>query len=112
MQSIDYEEIARKRRDNFLYLHKQLSVSNLLNIYISGDATPLIYPYFSEDNILRENLIKNKIYVAQYWPNVLKWTDKDSIEYSLAEKMVPLPIDQRYNYDDIEDISKIVLETV
>lgn len=108
MQSIDYEEIARKRKDNFLYLHKELNDSNLLNFYISKDTTPLIYPYFSEDEKLREHLISNKIYVAQYWPNVLKWTDKDSIEYSLAVKMIPLPIDQRYSKEDMNYIIKTI----
>ena len=108
MQSIDYEEIARKRQDNFLYLHKQLSDSNLLYFNITKDTTPLIYPYYSEDVKLREHLIINKIYVANYWPNVLEWTDTDSIEYSLAEKMVPLPIDQRYSKEDMEFIIKTI----
>lgn len=108
MQSIDYEEIARKRQDNFLYLHKQLSDSNLLNFNITKGVTPLIYPYYSEDVQLREHLINNKIYVANYWPNVLEWTDTDSIEYSLAEKMIPLPIDQRYSEEDMNFIIKTI----
>lgn len=108
MQSIDYEKIARIRQDNFLYLHKQLSDSNLLNFNNIKSATPLIYPYYSEDVKLREHLIINKIYVANYWPNVLEWTDTDSIEYSLAEKMVPLPIDQRYSKEDMEFIIKTI----
>lgn len=108
MQSIDYEKIARIRQDNFLYLHKQLSDSNLLYFNITKDTTPLIYPYYSEDVKLREHLINNKIYVANYWPNVLEWTDTDSIEYSLAEKMIPLPIDQRYSEEDMNFIIKTI----
>ena len=108
MQSINYEEIAIIRQDNFLYLHKHLSDSNLLNFHVSKEATPLIYPYFSEDEKLREHLIKNKIYVAQYWPNVLEWADNDSIDYSLAEKIIPLPIDQRYSKEDMKFIIKTI----
>ena len=108
MQSINYEEVARKRQDNFLYLHKQLSESNMLNINITKDTTSLIYPYYSEDVQLREHLIRNRIYVAEYWPNVLKWTDKDSIEYSLTKKMIPLPIDQRYSKEDMDFIIKTI----
>jgi hypothetical protein len=47
-------------------------------------------------------LIKEKIFVATYWPNVFDWTLPDSMEYYLAKNIVPLPIDQRYNLDDMQ----------
>lgn len=108
MQSIDYNKVAKIRQQNFQILHNKLKDRNMLNIKIEKGTTPLIYPYYSEDVKLREHLIRNKIYVAQYWPNVLEWTDKDSIEYSLTEKMIPLPIDQRYTEEDMDYIIKTI----
>lgn len=108
MQSINYKSTANSRRENFLELHHHLQSTNLLNIDLTSSATPLIYPFFTDDLKLREHLINNKIFVAKYWPNVLEWTDKHSIEYSLAEKMIPLPIDQRYTRKDMNFIIKTI----
>ena len=108
MQSIDYTKVGKIRQHNFLTLHNELKERNMLNINVEKDTTPLIYPYYSEDVQLREHLIRNRIYVAQYWPNVLEWTEKNSIEYSLAKKMIPLPIDQRYSEEDMNFILKTI----
>ena len=108
MQSIDYTKVAKIRQHNFLTLHNELKERNMLNINVEKDTAPLIYPYYSEDVQLREHLIRNRIYVAQYWPNVLEWTEKNSIEYSLAKKMIPLPIDQRYSEEDMNFILKTI----
>ena len=53
-------------------------------------------------------MIENKVFVATYWPNVLEWTDEDSVEYEMAEKLVPLPIDQRYSAADMHYILSVL----
>ena len=57
----------------------------------------MVYPYFSDTIGFRKKLIDNKIYTAQYWPNVLTWTKPKDIEYILTEKILHIPIDQRYS---------------
>ena len=54
-------------------------------------------------------LIDNKIYVAKYWPNVLQWSQKDSLEYELTENIIPIPIDQRYNSNDMNRIVDLII---
>lgn len=105
MQSIDYDDVAKKRRENFMQLHKALCDSNHLNLPLEDDVVPMVYPYMVSQEGSREKLIENKIFVARYWPNVLDWTEKSSIEYQFTEQMLPLPIDQRY---DIEDMNRII----
>ena len=108
MQSIDYQAVAKKRRNNYMTLHKELSGKNNLELNLDDDAVPMVYPFLSPLNGLREKLVDHKVYVARYWPNVLEWTTKDDIEYLLASQMQPLPIDQRYGEGEL----KIIIENI
>ena len=102
LSSIDYTQIARRRRENFLYLKTILQNSNQLKIYLNESQVPMVYPYLPGTGGLRNKLIDNKIYTAQYWPNVLEWADKNSLEFMFASQIIPLPIDQRYTTTDLE----------
>lgn len=104
MQSIDYGLAAQRRIDNYNILRRQLGGRQL-----SNGEIPMIFPYTVDSgNKLREHLIINKIFVAKYWPNVEKWIGSDSTEVWIANNVLPLPIDQRY---DEQDMNRIV-ETV
>lgn len=108
MQSIDYDDIAERRKSNYKLLHKALGEENNLKLTLDEDAVPMVYPFLPSVEGLREKLIENKVFVARYWPNVLDWTTKDDIEYLLAYQMQPLPIDQRYGEDDMKRIIEII----
>ena len=109
MQSIDYQMVVQRRRFNFIYLHQHLANTNQLQLTLEDEDVPMVYPYFSIDDGLREELIKNRVFVARYWPNVLQWTSADSLEHKLALQIQPLPIDQRYEKDDMDCIIRTVL---
>lgn len=108
MQSIDFETVAKKRRENYMFLHKELGKKNNLELHLDEDAVPMVYPFLASINGIREKLIENKIFVARYWPNVLDWTTKDDMEYLFASQMQPLPIDQRYGEKELDRIKKII----
>jgi len=104
--SINYQNAADRRRDNFKYLDSVLSKQNIMSFSLKSSSVPLIYPYFVKSGIeLRKKLIANKIYVPTYWPNVLEHATSDSLEYNLTENLVCLPLDQRY---DLKDMNKIL----
>lgn len=104
--SVDLDFIKRRRRSNFERLHKALSSSNCLRIPAMDDfACPLVYPYWHENGkALKKKLIADNIFVATYWPNVFEWTSPNDLEYELAERVVCIPIDQRYGFDDMDRI--------
>lgn len=106
MQSIDYDVAVMKRRVNYQILHEALGTSNNLVLPLEEDAVPMVYPYMPINLSLREDMIKNKIYVAQYWPNVQKWTEKDSLENNYMKHLLSLPIDQRYTKTNMATIIK------
>lgn len=104
MQGIDYARVAKQRRENYLQLHKELGSSNSVVLPLEDDAIPMVYPYYSQDKGLRERLIRNKVFIACYWPNVVEWAPAGSLEYSLPSLMQPLPIDQRYGAEEMKNV--------
>ena len=108
MQSIDYESGAIKRRENYLFLHEALGKVNNLELHLSEDAVPMVYPFLAPIKGIRKKLIENKVFIASYWPNVLGWTTEKDIEYLFAYQMQPLPIDQRYGMENMDRIIKCI----
>jgi len=110
LKSIDYSFNALKRNHNYLYFHNELQSSNQLAIFDDERCSPMVYPYLIDNGWRKkELLIKNNIYVATYWPNILKSCEKDSFEYNLAENTIFLPTDQRINEKEIESILNILI---
>ena len=101
MQSIDYERAAQQRIDNYNTLRAAIGGREL-----NYGEVPMIFPYESaKGQKLRKHLILNKVFVAKYWPNVDEWTEEDTVERWLANHILPLPIDQRY---DKEDMNRLI----
>ncbi len=105
LKSIDYEQIKKQRIENFNTLHKKLGKTNEIQIDINSTDVPMVYPYMIKNESLRKHLINNGVYVEQYWQPL----DSKSIEADFQKYILPLPIDQRYNKDDMERILDIIL---
>ncbi|MBR1519635.1 MAG: hypothetical protein IJ635_00145 [Bacteroidaceae bacterium] len=112
MQAIDYGFVARRRKDNFMQLHGLLKDGNLLHLQYDEEAVPMVYPYLMDKEGLRESLIRNKIFVARYWPNVDEWAGGQAEETTLAKQLIPLPVDQRYGEVEMECIINKIKEFV
>lgn len=105
MRSIDYSAKANKRIRNFHVLDKILRESNRFMWAMDYGTVPLVYPYYIEDGSrLRQYLIDHQVFCARYWPNVLEWCQPEDWEYQLAENLVCIPIDQRYDEKDMQFI--------
>ncbi|MBI2420046.1 MAG: hypothetical protein HYV28_19465 [Ignavibacteriales bacterium] len=111
LSSIDYDSAKEIRESNFRYLHSRLKNHNLLSMpnQVQG---PMVYPLLIEKNGIRDFLIARKIYTTTYWASVLETCSPESTEYYLTDNIVPLPVDQRYNKNDMDRIlntlSKII----
>jgi hypothetical protein len=108
LRNIDYAQVCRKRRENYMTLHERLGSLNRLRLALSDSQVPMVYPFHAGVPELRQQLIENRIYVAQYWPNVGQWTQETDLERDYAENIVPLPIDQRYSCSHMERILSVV----
>lgn len=109
MRSIDYSAKANKRIHNFHVLDKALRESNRFKWAMDYGTVPLVYPYYVENGArLRQHLIDHQVFCARYWPNVLEWCQPTDWEYQLAENLVCIPIDQRYDEKDMQIILDIL----
>ena len=107
LHAIDYCDIEQKRKDNFEYLNQRLSNINLLSL----KPATFMYPFMVENGAeLRKKLQSEKIYVPTLWPTVFEVAAKDSIEYKMAENILPLPIDQRYTIEEMDYMCSKILE--
>jgi hypothetical protein len=110
LSSINYDEVKKRRSQNYHYLHKFLKNRNLLTIEVSNEQIPLTYPFLTKEIELKKKLNDNKIYCATYWPKVIEWCKEDSVEVQLTKGLIHLPIDQRYSEVEMNKIIKILIE--
>lgn len=107
LQSVDYRAVAVKRQSNFVSLHNLLKNNNALHFWESS-STPMCYPFYCEQPGLREKLVANKVYIPQLWSWVLDRSKEGSVENRLSRYLLPLPIDQRYNLEDMLRLARLV----
>lgn len=100
LKSIDYKYVAQTRRDNFFALHKALRNLNQWNGSIVENDIPMIYPFVYKSPGLRQKLISRQIFIASYW----KGQRDEKVGRCFEDYLFPLPIDQRYNLDDMSHI--------
>lgn len=108
LRSIDYDYIRKVRRDNFMMLEQHLASSNELSLRLSPESVPLAYPYLTYDTSLRAKMLKERIYIPTYWPNVGQWAGANSYEALLASTLLPLPVGQTYDASDINRIINLI----
>lgn len=108
LRALDYDTIRRKRNANWAQLHDALGAYNKLEL-TSPDG-PYMYPFYCENGMkLKKQLAAEKIYIPTLWPNVLD-LDGCRMEKDYAQNILPLPVDQRYDGQDMARISTLLLQ--
>jgi hypothetical protein len=113
LASISYIEIKRIRENNYKKIHSLLGEYNELEINLNKKLDgPMNYPFLIKSDNLKNKLIENNIYIPTYWKEVLNRTQTDDFENYLTNNLIPLPIDQRYNTEDMKEISELVFQNI
>ena len=105
--NVNYEKVRETRRNNFKTLNQLLGGVNELVIEKMMDV-PMCYPLFIRHDELRMRLVTQHIYVPQWWKWVILSHKANTVEESLSEYLFPLPVDQRYDKEDMMEIGRIV----
>lgn len=108
--NIDFDEISNRRRSNYKSLHEFLGAKNELSVPLPDDkCVPLYYPFFIEKPNLRRSAKYHGLFVPQLWRE-LETRLENGFEWEklLSKYLLPLPIDQRYGWSDMEQISQII----
>ena len=111
LDGTDYELIRTKRRENYRYAHELFSGVNRLDAmrYYDEDCVPMVYPLIVEDDGLLGRLLEKKHFQGHWWSYLLDEMPEDTAEYWISRYIIPITIDQRYGFDELEYIKNVVL---
>ena len=98
---IGWSRIAQKRCENYRLLHAKLRCINRLPLPSDPPSAPFCYPLLSGIPNLRDELIDAGLALPLYWPEVIEATDAAAPSNTLARTLLPIPLDQRYDAQDI-----------
>jgi hypothetical protein len=101
LRGIDYEFVKNRRTRNFSILHDEFASVNRLKLFVPQGA--FMYPLFVKNGgEIRKKLQQKKIYVPTLWNSVFEICSQNELEFDMAENILPLPVDQRYDDDDMK----------
>lgn len=105
LSSIDYEAVKVARENNFRALHAILAEKNYIDLEFNNVVGPMVYPYMpaSSAKSLKSDLIKQRWFIATYWPECERRIDSECFESVLLSNLMALPIDQRYKMERFEN---------
>ena len=109
LSSINFDSAASQRLQNYGTLHRALGSINRLYLPNTPMHAPMCYPLICGIPELRECLIDAGIALPLFWAEVIEHMSPDSAEYQIASRLLPLPLDQRYNQADMEHIIELIL---
>ena len=109
LHGIDYAATEQIRRDNFNVLHRLLSPWNPLPL---REGT-FMYPIrVTGGERIRLELRQSGIYIPLLWPSGRRLRDEPSMEWDLAEQILPLPIDQRYGEQEMQYLACAIVKLI
>lgn len=111
LSSSDYKKIMDYRKQNWEYLQEHLGNVNLLQNMTQKSIPGYVYPLLLEKQI-RNQLLEKKLYVSCLWKELLTENFFNTNEYYFSSHLITLPIDQRYNENDMKEICEIVLNSL
>ena len=111
LHGIDYEYVKYRRTENFSYLENALG--NINSLELNHTIGAYMYPFFIKNGSeIRKRLQKDKIYIPILWPHVFNICTEDKLEYQMANNILPLPVDQRYDLEDMKYLTRRIMECI
>lgn len=110
LKTIDCSAAKNQRDSNFWYLHEALASVNKIQIdkaYVDG---PMVYPFLTDNNSLKAELIQRRIYIPTYWPEVGQRSNSGVFERKLLAGLNALPCDHRYTKNEMDKIVRLINE--
>lgn len=106
----DFGEI---RLNNYKYLYHHIHQSDRIKFVYKelNDvvSSPLYFPIYCEKRTdLQKRLARNKIYAPVLWPIPNYYKNIDNISLYIYTHILVIPIDQRYNQDDMRKICDVI----
>ncbi len=106
MQAIDYEAVKQQRKENYAILKAAFS-EQMLPVETADGAVPQCFPLLASAE-LRTTLNQLDIHIPLLWRRALDSDCDGTAEREYADRVVCLPIDQRYHAADMAYLVKTI----
>ena len=109
---VDYAHVARIRRENYQYLHRELAPRNRLQaslLHLDAEAVPFCYPFLPQRPISHQHLWDQQIFAPRLWAESVS-RDGNGFDWErvLSRELLPLPIDQRLGRAEMDRILEVL----
>lgn len=109
---LDVELLIKKRRENYEVLLEGLQNKEGIHIIFNtlpDDVVPLYFPILIDNREAMQDLLAdNYIYAPVVWPKAENSPIIDEVAEKIYEKILCIPIDQRYDVDDMQRIVEVI----
>lgn len=115
MRGIRWDQVNERRRKNYIVMAQLMDANNDMHWTLGDKDVPLCYPLMIKGRDMSEikkELIALNVFTATYWPDVIPRVKLNTIESSLVFETLFLPIDQRLEAWQVEEIAMLVLKLV
>ena len=112
LAQVNGEEIAYARRENMRHLWTRLNgkVRMVTGLERCFEGSPFSLPILVDNrDEVQGKLARCGVYTQWLWPLCNEAIAICPISKNINEKMLSVPIDQRFSWDDIEDIASIII---
>ena len=108
-KSINFKEVVKTRRRNYIYLRDKISSLDIDFLYkdLPNRVCPLSLPILvNKRDKVRNSLIVKKIFPPIHWDisSILHESDFP-MSFEISKRILSLPIDQRYSLNDMNKIA-------
>lgn len=109
---IDYGHVKIARNENYDVVSDALSGINQLRS-LRRPAVPFMYPLLVDGaKRIRGSAAKQLVYIPTLWPNVLEDSSAGKVARRYSADILPLPIDQRYDQQDMQRMIEVVRKCI
>lgn len=109
IENTDTETVRFARRKNYEHLYDLIKDNRYFNILFAPGCNPAPFMMIIKSkkrDELQSALAKKGVYCQVIWPLSDKAKEICPVSKEMEETMLAIPIDQRYSYDDIEEIGQ------
>ena len=111
IESLNHQQITTIRRENFRQLHSELGALNTLDsemLTLAPETVPFCYPFLPGSGVNHTWLWERRIFAPVLWDECTSRSGDFTWERTLARRLLPLPIDQRYGPSHMSRIVDVI----
>ena len=111
LDGADYEHNMTKRRENFAMVCELYAGVNAIDPtrFYDENTIPMVYPLVVENDNLLGALLAAKHFQGHWWNYITKELPKSTFEHWISRYLIPITIDQRYDFEDLKTIFDVII---